>query len=244
MADQISSCEYEPEIFSTSLIQALSDWQRGEGASKAALALALKDEALKLPTDFRATTGTFYRRIDIDPANLMVIGTKFKLPETISSWTKDYSVAKHFKELPKTGYRGSIFSLVPTKGVILDIDRLFSTKAFRTRLFQIQGQIIGLKEGIHRYANSEKEVLIECSDISADSLYALGGYTKDKDYYLNLQYGPNPTDQQRHQFEQAMLKGNQRIGPYWLNDKETIARLTKKLTDNAARLTGAAEGKP
>lgn len=225
-------------MFTKELIQSVSDWQRGEGSSKADLAQALKLEALKLPPEFRSTTGKCYRRIDVDPEHLMMIGTQLKLPETISSWTKSYQVACNHKDgPPRAGYQALIFEIESTGDVILDLDKLFSDKSFRRKIHEIQGQIKGYREGIKLYANIEKEVVIERAEVSFDSLHACGGYSKDKSQYAKMLYGPNPTEAQLKQFDQALVKGKLKTGPQWLNDREVVDRLSKKLRDNAAKLS-------
>jgi hypothetical protein len=223
-------------MYTRELIQAVSDWQRGADR-KDILRQALQTEALKLPAEFRTTDAKCYRRIDIDPTDLMIFGTQCTLPETASSWTKSYSVARNFKGgVPPLGYQGVIFSISPPQSVILDMDRLFSKKAFRKKVHEIQGEIVGYEDGIKRYSDSEREVLIELPEISMDCLYARGGYSSDKATLASKLFGHDPSETEMRIFEKAALKGNLKAGPAWIDSPEAMLRISKKLVDAARSL--------
>jgi hypothetical protein len=199
-------------MFTKQLIQTISDWQRGgDLKQKARRGAALKAAAQQLPQKFRQPPAICYRQIALDGHSLMLMGTHYRLSETISSWTKSEAVAKKIKRgVPPPGdYQGVIFKIAPApQSVILDLTALFSDPAFAAAVEQHKNHITGHGDGIGRYGNSQQEVVLEIDDLRLEDLMSWGGYTDVEQRLAEMYFEQKPSDVQMKEFRELMVKAN------------------------------------
>lgn len=226
-------------MFSKELIQAISNWQRGGDAKlKQKRGATLKVEAEKLPNEFRQPVKCF-RKIALDGRSLMHMGNHFELSETVSSWTKSVDVVKAFKRgVPATPWQGVIFSTTPeAESVILDLTSLFANSDFCTAVEKHKSTIDGFDNGMGRYGNSQKEVVLELATLPLDSLVAWGGYTSPEHHLAEMYFGQEPSEAQLEEFRELMKKAGHQVGAYWMFTPDAVMRISEKLKHHAARLS-------
>jgi hypothetical protein len=228
------------DIYTIELIQAVSDWQRGgDSKQKAKRGLALKKEASKLPERFRHTADRCYRQIALSGNHLRRMGNEYCLTETISSWTKDESVAKDFKGgVPPSGeYQGVIFTVLPPEGsIILDLTALFADERFLEEVEKQKSLINRYHDGIGQFGNRQKEVVIEIKTVPLDALYGWGGYSSPEHRLAKLFFSTFPNEAQLEWFRKLMDFSGIRSGAYWLTTKDAVDRVNEKLKYHAERL--------
>jgi hypothetical protein len=210
-------------IFSSDLLQAICDWQRGgDAGQKAKRGAKLKSEAGSLPVKFRQCR-LCYRQIALGKGAVWQLADNLELPETISAWTESIDVARAFKDgVPPPGIQGAIFLLFPSQeSVVINLNRLFRDAMFNEALKKNAKKIHGFYDGIGRYGNSQEEVVLEVTKIRLDDLYELGGFSSTKDEFMELYFGPNPTSNNLSQFERWLDMANVQLGPAWIGKTAT-----------------------
>ena len=224
-------------LFTIRLAQAISDWQRGGSPKqKRRRGEALRKEANILPEKYLKTDNVCYRQIALNSQYLCYMGTAFKLSESLSSWTTKETVAKDFKGgiPPKGEYQGVIFAIIPPIGsVIVDLSKLFENNLFKEFVFNNKHQIDGYSEGIGRYQNIQKEVVIELNQVPLSSLYAWGGYSSSEDKLANMFFGHDPLEEELKLFKYWMKQSGGKTGSYWLNSKDAVKRVNERLKYHA-----------
>jgi hypothetical protein len=228
-------------MFTKELIQAICNWQRGGDArQKARRGDLLKAEASKLPQEFRTSESTCYRQIALDDPNLRNLGTKFQLPETISSWSESERVAEDLKGgVPAKGggYIGVIFRLRPDESeVVVNLGKLFRNEDFVREVIELKSEIDGFALGIGKYWDTQHEVVIEKSTLPLDTLHAWGGFSSDREKLkcmLSESLGVSITDDQ---FDDLMKESGQKIGQYWMKTPAAVARVAEALKHHADRV--------
>lgn len=223
----------ESLLFTRELIQAISDWQRGGDAKqKARRAVALQQEAEKLPETYKYYDATCYRQIALKGSHLLHLGTYFQLPESISSWTRSEKVAKSFKGgvPPEGDFQGVIMTVKPTREqVILDFTSLFQESSFNIAVELHRESIVGFGTGIGRYGNSQKEIVLEVSRLPLESLFAWGGYSSKESQLAEMWFGHKPSNQELDTFRELMRNVGRAAGPVWLSTPEAVGRVSDKL---------------
>lgn len=228
-------------MFTKELIQAISNWQRGgDSRQKARRGKVLKEVSLALPVEFRSTQSACFRQIGLNEPNLLNLGVHYGLPESISSWTEDEAVAKEFKGgVPSQGgdYIGVIFRFHPPQSnVIINLSRLLDDPDFLAGVDQWKSEIDGFSSGLGRYGNSQKEVVMEVSELPLDSIYAWGGFTRTRSQLkrmLEESLGLSVTEQA---FDSLMVGAGHQIGQYWMKTPDAIARIADVLKYHADRV--------
>jgi hypothetical protein len=220
-------------MFTIELIQAISDWQRGGDAKqKRRRGERLKLEALKLPAIYRHTTARCYRQIALNNPKLLHLGTQFQLPETISAWTTSITVAKEFKGgVPdRLSYQALIFAVIPPLGtVVLNFPALFENPEFIAAVNQYRSQITGFGDGIGRYGNSQREVVIELSVLPLNALSFWGGFSSSQEKLGKQFFGRDLNTVRRKQTERLLKKAKVNPGECWLSDRDGLERAKSKL---------------
>lgn len=170
------------EIFSVQLLQAICDWQSGGDESQVKRrGKVLKSACASLPAAFRTCDVTCYRQIALAKGGVWRLIAENHLPEKISSWTCDITVAQSFKggAPPQgQGFQGAIFYLRPHPGsVVVNLWNLYQNSAFNAAIESNKSQITGFHNGIGRYGNTQKEIVLEIDVVSEENVLSLGGYS-------------------------------------------------------------------
>jgi len=206
-------------MFSKDLIQAICDWQRGgTSKQKAKRGERLKREAVSLPEEFRQCPLCCFRQISLEKGALWKLADQLELPESISAWTLSLDVAQSFKGgVPPQGWQGVIFAIHPPAGsVVVNLDRLFRNEDFLTAVEANKEQISGYQDGIGRYKNSQREVLLEVSTIRISDIHELGGYSSNRDELVRMIYGPAPSSANYEDFDRRVALSGAKLGPDWI----------------------------
>lgn len=230
--------------FPLSLLQAISDWQRGGDAKQnVRRGQALKDAAASLPEKYRRCGLCCFRQVALSKGGVWNLIGEDRLGEKISSWTVDIEVAKAFKGgVPPEGqgYRGVILNVYPSAdNVIVNLRELYKEAEFVAALERHKGAITGYHDGAGRFGNDQNEVVLEVAAVTQQYIYSMGGHSSPFEELVaeagRLIHGRPTTPEER---DALMLKSEQlraEAGPHWLNPEET-QRVVAKLKPHAARL--------
>ena len=222
-------------LFPLSLLQAVSDWQRGGDANQnIKRGQKLKEASGHLPDEFRTCSLCCFRQMSLPKGGVWSLIGEDRLPEKISSWTPDLEVAMRLKGgVPPEGqgYQGVIFCLLPPPGsVIIDLQALYRDQDFVAALEQNKQSIVGYYDGAGRYGSTQSEVVLEVAAVTQQDIYSLGGHSSPFDdlveYAAKLIFGRPATDVER---DALMLKVDhirQEAGPMWLRPEATQRVLT------------------
>lgn len=223
--------------FDLDLIQAVNDWQRGGDASqKKKRAKALRKAAAGLPKKFRSTSSQCYRQIALKDDGLRHLGNKYELPEAVSAWTKSETVAREFKSgVPPQEWQGVIFSIEPDdESVVLDIESLYKDDDFVSAISYHKYEVRGYYKGIDRYWNSQKEVVIEVSEVPIEAMHAWGGYSSQLEQLAQLFFdylGIDSKERDMKKFEELVSESDVEIGPHWLTTPGAVERVNQRLKE-------------
>lgn len=227
--------------FNLSLLQAVSDWQRG-GDAKQNLrrGQVLKDACSYLPDRYRTGALVCFRQIALKKGGVWDLIGEDRLPEKVSSWTFDIEVAKQFKNgVPPEGqgYQGVILCIAPPfqSPVIVNLRELYKDQAFCDAMERNKSAITGFSDGAGRYWGSQSEVVLEIDAVSQDDIYSVGGHSSPFEQLVDMAaeviYGPEATPAERA----ALLLEAEQIrfhaGPSWLTPdatKRVLARTKPK----------------
>ncbi len=231
-------------VFERSLLQAISDWQRGGDARQnRKRGIALKDACASLPRKYRSSALCCFRQIALPKGGVWDLIGEDRLSEKISSWTTSIEVAKRIKGgVPPQhqGYQGVIFCLRPKcEDVIINLAELYRAPSFKAALEHNKASITGCHEGAGRYANDQSEVVLEIAAVTQQDIYSMGGYSSPFEQLVDIAadaaYGLHATQEQR---DALLLKAEQvraESGPHWLDPKAT-QRVLNRLQAPSAQL--------
>ena len=223
--------------FTPQLLQAISDWQRGGNPKqKNKRAEALVPLARVLPVKYRRCKTLCYRQLSIEKGHIYKLNDRLRLPETVSSWTLDPAIAQNFKGgVPPHGQQGIIFSIFPPPGsVVLNLDTLLDDDEFKAAVAQHQASITGFGDGLARYGNTQREVILRLDHIRLRDVFALGGYSGTEKEIARLYYQREPDFADLVNFYGLMKQTSQQVGPRWVAGAakdRVIARLQSRMPE-------------
>ena len=211
-------------MYTIELLQAINDWQaEGFEENKQDLAKKIKKESARLHKKFKTLNENCFRRVDLVGKHTLQIGTELKLPETYSSWTFDVLIAQNFYDgVPEVGYQGVIFKLNPSDNdyeVIINLNELFSDKDFTNFCEKYKAKINNYDNGIGRFGNYEKELVLDVSELKMEQIYAYGGYSSSKEYFAQKYFGHSPNAEELIFFKKLLKKDNIPIGAKWVTGR-------------------------
>jgi hypothetical protein len=220
-------------MFTREVIQAISDWQRGGDArQKLRRGRTLKAEVLKLPKEFSECNDRCFRQLSLVKGSFWQLADEFELPESISAWTLDPDVARGLKGgVPYPGQQGVIFAIRPKGGsVIVNLDRLYSNGEFLASINRHRRDVTGFSDGMGRYGNTQREVVLEIREIRLSDIFELGGFSSERDELIRTCYGEHPTREQIEDFDRILNEAGEAVGPAWVGD-EAKDRVISKLKE-------------
>lgn len=230
--------------FSISLLQAVSDWQRGGDAKQQSLrARTLKSECAALSAQYRTCQLVCHRQIALVKVGVWDLIGENRLAEKISSWTLDIEVAKKFKGgVPPQGqeFQGVIFSMHPPPySVVVSLDKLYRDQAFVDAMKNNQDAISSYQEGAGRYGGTQSEVVLEIAEVTQEDIYSLGGYSSALEKLVSqaadlVYQRPSTLAEQ----QALLLKANgagMAAGPSWLS-MDATRRVLARTKPQAAML--------
>ena len=219
------------EIFTRDLIQAISDWQRGGSHDqKVKRGQRLKAATATLPGHFRACAATCFRQEAHQKDRVWQLLADNHLPETIASWTTDIAIAKALKGgMPPAGLQGVIFKITPPKdSVVLNLPALHADPAFQAAIEIHKASIDGYHDGLGRWGESQREIILELGNLDRASVHSYGGFSSNRETLLELHLQRKPSAEDLAEFDELAKKAG--IAPgceWWLSESGTQAVLTR-----------------
>jgi hypothetical protein len=222
------------EIFTRDLIQAVNDWQRGgRHDQKVRRGQCLKGRAAALPDRFRACDAACFRQEAHEKDRVWQLLADNQLPETIAAWTTDLDVAKNIKGgVPPPGSQGVIFRITPPAGsVVLNLVALYADPDFRAAVEIHKSAIEGYHDGIGRWGDSQREIILELGSLDQASIYSYGGFSSNREPLLALYLQRQPTPEDLAEFDRLSAKAGGGPGEWWLSEGGTQAVLKRMESD-------------
>lgn len=212
--------------FTLELLQAINDWQRGgDHKQKLKRGNKLKQISAALPEQFRTCSEICYRQEAHEKDRIWQLLADESLPETIAAWTTDLSIAKHFKNgVPPEGLRGVIFSLTPPPGsVVINLIEIYRDPGFGRAIERLKPEIIGFNNGIGRYHDTQREVVLELHELGSETIHCYGGYASDLETLAQEFFGYKPDAEGLASFETLCRQANiSESGAWWLSQEGTL----------------------
>lgn len=224
--------------FTTAFIQAVSDWQRGgDSRQKQRRGARLKELSAEIDERFRQCGLVTYRQIALEKGSIWNLVAERDLPETVSAWTLSPAIAKIFKGgVPPDGWQGVIVALKPPAGsVVLNLDAIYRSTEFLAALDRDKGLITGYADGAGRYGGTQSEVILEIESLGSSDIYALGGYSADRDTLIRMMFSSEPTPELVRWFDENSRKAGVEPGPMWL-EGDPLQRVMKRMQPHIERL--------
>ncbi len=218
-------------MFTRDLIQAVNDWQRGGSHSqKVKRGLRLKECVADFPERFRTCELPCFRQEAHEKDRVWQLLADDHLPETIAAWTTDIAVAKDIKGgVPPEGLQGVIFRIEPTESsVVANLNAFYAEPDFVSSIEKHRSEINGFHDGIGRWGNSQREVVLEQSSLDQAAIYSYGGYTSNRETLIELHYQRAATAEDLAEFDRLARQANVVApGPWWLSQSGTEALMTR-----------------
>lgn len=222
--------------FPLELLQAINDWQKSSTDKRG---LELKTFAADLPGKFRTCGLCCFRQIALDKRSVWDLLAENQLPEKISAWTTDLTLAKSFKGgVPPEGqgWQGVVFVMYPqSEHVVLNLSALYRDEAFKTAIETHKPSINYFADGIGRYGNSQSEVIIEIPDLSVPDIHALGGFSSNRDDIARLFFGRTPSPEELAWFDSTLEESGEQLGPVWM-EGDGVNRVVKRMQPHIEKL--------
>jgi hypothetical protein len=169
--------------FSLELLQAINDWQcGGDHKQKIRKGERIKLLAQSLPDRFRTSPDVCFRQEAHPPERTWQLLSENKLPETTAAWILDLPTAKTFKGgVPPSDLTGIILKITPSlKNVVVNLDALYSDQLFQASVSENKLNIIRFYDGIGRYADGQREVILEMEYLTQDMIFSYGGFAANR----------------------------------------------------------------
>jgi hypothetical protein len=211
--------------FPGTLLHAIDRWQKGgDHVAKMKRGQRLKDEVLALnDANLRWCPELVYRRLALPQGFIWTFITTGALPETISAWSLDPDVAKGVKGgVPpewKDGkhWVGVILEHKPKpEEVVVNLDALWMDINFQQSLADAGPDKYA--EGIRRYENSQREVVLDLERVSLKQIWSWGGYSSSIEELTEMFLGVNPTPEQIDWVRKMIKENDVQIGPRWTSN--------------------------
>lgn len=211
-----------PNTFPVTLLHAIDRWQKGgDHSAKVKRGQRLKQEVLSLnDATFRWCAGAVYRRLALPQRFIWTFITTGALPETISAWSLDPDVAKGIKGgVPpewQDGKRwlGVILEHRPMpEEVVVNLEALWVDLGYQQTLEAAGPHKYA--EGIRRYENSQREVVLDLARVSLKQIWSWGGYSSSIEELTEQFLGLKPTVEQIAWIRKMIEENEIRIGARW-----------------------------
>ncbi len=210
------------DTFPATLLHAVDRWQKGgDHAAKVKRGQRLKQEVLALnDANLRWCPEVVYRRLALPQRFVWSFITTGALPETISAWSLDPDVAKGVKGgVPpewQDGKRwvGVILEHKPKpEEVVVNLEALWVDLKYQRSLVEAGPE--KYSEGIHKYENSQREVVLDLARVSLKQIWSWGGYSSSIEGLTEQVLRLKPTPEQIDWFRKMIEENDIQIGAWW-----------------------------
>ena len=109
--------------------------------------------------------------------------------------------------MPPPGLQGVIFKITPPKeSVILNLTALYADPAFHAAVDTHKAVIDGYHDGIGRWQESQREVVLELGNLDQASVYSYGGFSSNRELIAELWLNRKPTPEDLAGFDELAKK--------------------------------------
>ncbi len=208
--------------FPDTLLHAVDRWQKGgDHAAKVKRGERLENKVLALgDSNLRRCPEVVYRRLALPQRFIWTFITSGTLPERISAWSLDPDVARGVKGgVPaewQDGKRwvGVILEHKPEPGeVVINLDALWGDIGYQQAL-EASGPE-KYTEGIRRYENSQREVVLDLAQVTLKQIWSWGGYSSSTEELAGQFFGAKPTPEQIDWLGKTIEENNIQTGARW-----------------------------
>lgn len=230
-----------PDTFPATLLHAIDRWQKGgDHAAKVKRGQRLKQQVLSLND---ASLGwcpeVVYRRLALPQRYIWTFITTGALPETISAWSLNLDVAKGIKGgVPpewQDGKRwvGVILGYKPKpEDVVVNLDALWLD--LRYQRFLAEAGPEKYAEGIRRYKNLQREVVLDLERVSLKQIWSWGGYSSSVEELTELFLRVKPTREQTNWVREIIQANDIPTGARWTSSSGA-RNVTLRVIEQAQR---------
>ena len=229
------------DTFPATLLHAIDRWQKGgDHAAKMKRGQRLKQEVLALnDAHLRWCPDVVYRRLALPQRFIWTFITTGALPETISAWSLDPDIAKGLKcGVPpewRDGKRwfGVILEHKPKpEEVVVNLDALWVDLRYQRSLAEAEPEKYA--EGIRRYQNSQREVVLDLARVSLKQIWSWGGYSSSVEELTGLFLGVKPAPVQINWVRGMIEENDIQIGARWTSSSGA-QNVTLRVIERAKR---------
>ncbi len=228
----MTSGKYDP-----SLLQLVSDWQRGAGDDKQRVKRGnrLKAATAALPEFFKDVNLVCHRQVALEKASVWNLLGKQSLAGRISSWTTNTAVAKTFLNgIPPVddGLTHVIFALQPrSEQVVVSLSKLLRDEDYRRQLEETKGSIDYFTNGTGKHGNTQDEVVLEIDTLEEADIWVLGGWSSSFDDLVKrtfwLLHGHQPSESEFDELKASVAELSPEAGARWLQPESTLRVLSR-----------------
>lgn len=164
------------DFYTHALIEAIDDWQAGSKDKERKAARLIKASE-HLPANYRTAPAEVFRQLRANAP--LAAGVAFDaMADFVSSWTTSLEVAKHFRESDGDRTKAlMIFRRRPMPGdVILDLNVVYADPDFMDTVRDAEKRLGRTFNGIGRWQNSQREVVLNETVIGNDDIVSLGAF--------------------------------------------------------------------
>jgi hypothetical protein len=131
--------------------------------------------------------------------------------------------------MPPPGLQGVIFKITPPKdSVVLNLTILHDDPAFQAAVETHKANIGGYHDGIGRWQDLQREVVLELGNLDQASVCSYGGFSGNRETLAELRLQRKPTPEDLAEFDELAKKaGIVPGGEWWLSEPGTQTLLTR-----------------
>jgi hypothetical protein len=228
------------QLYSQEFVQSVSDWMRDcDRDERLKRGQPLKEFCSTLDPKFRKIINPkVYRQLTLTGNYLIESGKTYSLEEQISCWTTSKKVAKELKggvHPDKFFFITVIFWGKPSPNtIVVNLGRLIKDDAFSSAVDRYKDNIKYFSQGLGKWKESQKEVVLDLSSISIDNVYAFGSFYRSEDELAQLAEKWGTTESViSDYFEELEIKpGSEK----WITNRPAVKRLIGKWVFHSKRL--------
>lgn len=227
--------------FPATLLHAIDRWQKGgDHAAKVKRGQRLKQEVLGLnDPNLRWCPEVVYRRLALPQRFIWTFITTGTLPETISAWSLGPDVARGVKGgVPPEWQHGKrwfgvILEHKPKpEEVVVNLDALWVDLRYQQSLSACSPE--KYTEGIRRYENSQREVVLNLARVSLKQIWSWGGYSSSVEQLTEQFLGVKPEPDQIDWVRKMIEENDIQIGARWTSSSGA-RNVTLRVIERAKR---------
>lgn len=110
----------------------------------------------------------------------------------------------------------------PSESVVINLIEVYRDPDFRSAIEQLKTKINGFSDGIGRYGDTQREIVLELHKLGPETIHCYGGYASDSETLAEQFFGHKPNAEGLAVFEQLCRQANiPESGAWWLSEDGT-----------------------